>query len=265
MTDTNYHVVTIEKASEYPREPIKGKPTLVYWDIVGIVHPLRMALASGLGTSNEEWYDVRAKCGTSSDSTLNKKEWWDAKASLRNEYVLDFPNLPYYMDSDVTLVQSDAILRYLGNKYNLMGGGSESALQPHIIDMLLEQARDLDTTLVRLSYEEGSAAVAKWLGSSQLRDELDIWNKYIQRNGGKFVTGSKLNVVDLKLYSFLFKFQSAQAALMVGGEANVPALPFFVPAYLEQVKQATPQLEAYLDSADMKIPMNNSHARFQNF
>ena len=36
-------VVTIKMASEVPLEPLDGKPTLVYWDIVGIVHPLRMA------------------------------------------------------------------------------------------------------------------------------------------------------------------------------------------------------------------------------
>lgn len=255
-------VITISKASEVPRKPIDGKPTLVYWDIVGLAHPLRMALAlAGIG-----WCDVRIVCGQSSDSKSNKKEWFAAKSTLQKEGILDFPNLPYYLDGNAKLVQSDAILRYLGEKHNLMGNDQVPA---HLTDLLLEEARDLDSTIIRLSYEEGGAAVAKFLGSDELRDKLDVWYGILRKSGGTYVTGPNISAVDLKLYTFLYKFQHAQATLMVAsmteGEGEVPSLPFWVPAYLEQVETTTPQLEAYLKGPDMmRIPTNNPHARFEN-
>lgn len=270
MTDNSNkcNVITIHKASEVPLQPIDGKPTLVYWDIVGIAHPLRMALA----LANVEWCDVRMVCGHGSDSQSNKKEWFQAKKLLREKKVLDFPNLPYYLDGNntVKLVQTDAILRYLGKKYNLMGNNTivESAIKnvpDHLTDMLMEEVRDLDSTLIRLSYEQGGPAVAKWLCSETLRQTLEVMEGFV-RNSNSFVSGTTLTVVDLKLYTFLFKFQHAQAGLMLSVDfAEVPSLPFWVPAYLEQVEKATPQLEAYLKSPDMRIPINNPHARFDNF
>eukprot|EP00934_Nitzschia_sp_Nitz4_P007281 Nitzschia sp. Nitz4//scaffold29_size155292//15575//16595//NITZ4_002636-RA/size155292-processed-gene-0.238-mRNA-1//1//CDS//3329546382//7271//frame0 len=255
-------VITIHKANEVPREPIEGKPTLVYWDIIGIVHQLRMALAM----SGVEWCDVRMVCGQGSDVMTNKQEWFQAKQKLLDDGIMDFPNLPYYMDKDVTLVQSDAILRYLGKKHNLLG----TSVPEHVSDMLMEEARDLDGTLARLSYAEGDKAVANWLSSESLRDKLNIWNEcHIQKTPGEFVTGSTPTLVDLRFYAFLFKFQKAQAhltvkSMMTQPSIQVPALPFFVPAYLEKVKRATPQLEEYLNSPEMNIPTNNPHARFDN-
>lgn len=261
MTD-KIKVITIRKASEVPRTPINGKPTLVYWDIVGLAHPLRMALT----LADIEWCDVRMVCGHSSDSKANKKEWFEAKESLRKEGILDFPNLPYYLDGDVQLVQSDAILRHLGKKYNLMGSGT---VPEHVTDMLMEEARDLDSTMIRLSYEEGGSAVARFLRSNGLRETLAVWEGFVRKSGA-YATGSNITVVDLKLYTFLYKFQKAQAALTVasmtgeGLEGEVPPLPFWVPAYLERVEKTTPQLESYLKSSDMTIPTNNPHARFEN-
>ena len=259
-------VITISKASEVPRKPIDGKPTLVYWDIVGIAHPLRMALA----LADIEWCDVRIVCGQSSDSKSNKTEWFAAKSSLQKEGILDFPNLPFYLDETVALVQSDAILRYLGEKHNLMGRGN---VPEHLTDMLMEEARDLDSTIIRLSYEEGGAAVAKFLCSEELRKKLDVWEGLIRKSEGAYVTGPNITAVDLKLYTFLYKFQHAQATLAVASmmaeganeEGEVPSLPFWVPAYLEQVETTTPQLKAYLKGPDMQIPTNNPHARFENY
>ena len=267
MTD-KIKVKTISKATEVPRAPIDGKPTLVYFDIVGLAHPLRMALA----LADIEWYDVRIVCGkSSSDSKTNKKEWFVAKERLQKEGVLDFPNLPYYLDDDVQLVQSDAILRYLGKKHNLMG--NDGTVPEYLIDMLMEEARDLDSTIIRLSYEEGASAVGRFLNSEELREKMVVWDGFLRKSSGMYVTGSNLTVVDLKLYTFLYKFQQAQASLMVsaaamnGGdeeEGEVPPLPFWVPAYLEQVEKATPQLESYLKGPNMQIPTNNPHARFDN-
>ena len=46
-------------------------------------------------------------------------------------------NLPFLVDGDTKLVQSNTILRHIGRKYNLMGDGS--AAQDSAIDLLLDQ------------------------------------------------------------------------------------------------------------------------------
>ena len=46
------------------------------------------------------------------------------------KYTLDlsFPNLPYYMDGDFKVTQSNAILRYIARKHNMLGNTEEVCL-----------------------------------------------------------------------------------------------------------------------------------------
>ena len=44
---------------------------------------------------------------------FSRKEWEDAKHTLE----LDFPNLPYYIDEDVKITETLAILKYLAVKH----------------------------------------------------------------------------------------------------------------------------------------------------
>jgi hypothetical protein len=135
-------------------------------------------------------------CGRSSNSRENKKEWFQAKQEKSIRSLLKIPNLPYYLDEDVQLVQSDAILRYLFHKYNLMG--IDKSIHLHLTDMLSEEVRDLDSTLIQLSYKKESSAVSNWLCSEELRDKMNIREDLITSNNGSkcaFVTGSTLTVV----------------------------------------------------------------------
>ena len=71
--------------------------------------------------------------------------WWDKKFKLG----LDFPNLPYYIDDEVKLTQSCAILRHIGRKNGLYGkNASETAL----IDMLLDTATDFKMGIINIAY-----------------------------------------------------------------------------------------------------------------
>ena len=45
--------------------------------------------------------------------------WMDAKS--KNDFHLDFPNLPYWIDGDLKLTQSTAIMRHLARKNGLYG------------------------------------------------------------------------------------------------------------------------------------------------
>ena len=49
--------------------------------------------------------------------TYDKSCWFDIKYSLG----FDFPNLPYFIDGDVKLTQTNAILRHISRKHGLDG------------------------------------------------------------------------------------------------------------------------------------------------
>ena len=67
-----------------------------------------------INKSNEE--EVRLEAG-SPDTPEYKSAWLAAKFQLG----LDFPNLPYFLDGDVALCQSGAILRHLARKFPALG------------------------------------------------------------------------------------------------------------------------------------------------
>ena len=62
---------------------------------------------------------------------------------------LEFPNLPYYIEGDLKITQSMAILRYLGRKHKLYGNNDKETAK---IDMLIDFASDLRVGLGKLAY-----------------------------------------------------------------------------------------------------------------
>ena len=64
---------------------------------------------------------------------------WSAAKEI-NPWELSFPNLPYYVDGDVKLTQSAAILRHIGRKNGLYGLNDLEAAE---IDMLLDTGKDI--------------------------------------------------------------------------------------------------------------------------
>ena len=71
------------------------------------------------------------------------QEWLPAKE--QNVWELDFPNLPYFVDGDIKLSQSNAILRHIGRKHGLYGLDDKHAAE---IDMLLDTIRDVKIGLI---------------------------------------------------------------------------------------------------------------------
>ncbi|KAH7976274.1 hypothetical protein HPB52_010443 [Rhipicephalus sanguineus] len=108
---------------------------LGYWDIRGLAQPIRnMLVYQGV-----EFEDKRYVFGPEPD--FDGEEWLSEKSTLG----LRFPNLPYYMDDDVKITQSLAILRYLARKHELAAKDEDETLE---LDMLEQQARDLSWGLL---------------------------------------------------------------------------------------------------------------------
>ncbi|KAH9580278.1 Glutathione S-transferase Mu 4, variant 2 [Schistosoma haematobium] len=64
---------------------------------------------------------------------------------------LEFPNLPYYIDGDVKLTQSMAILRYIADKHNMLGGCPKERAE---ISMLEGAVLDIRLGVSRIAYNK---------------------------------------------------------------------------------------------------------------
>lgn len=75
---------------------------------------------------NVDFEDVHYEQGDAPE--FSRDAWLKVKSSaLADE--MDFPNLPYYIDGDVKLTQSQAILRYIARKYGAGSGLYEGSAE----------------------------------------------------------------------------------------------------------------------------------------
>nr|CAH0103004.1 unnamed protein product [Daphnia galeata] len=110
-----------------------------YWNIRGYMQPIRLLLAYA-GVEHE---DKRYNFGPAPD--YDSSEWLKDKFNLG----LDFPNCPYYIDGDVKLSQTFAILKYLGRKHNLAPKTEEEHIR---VDLIEAEAEDMRTKWSTLCY-----------------------------------------------------------------------------------------------------------------
>ncbi|CAH8600603.1 unnamed protein product [Schistosoma margrebowiei] len=111
-------------------------PKLGYWKIRGLVQPTRLLLEYVGEVYEERLYDRN-------DGDV----WRDEKFKLG----LEFPNLPYYIDGDVKLTQSMAILRYIADKHNMLGGCPKERAE---ISMLEGAILDIRLGVSRIAYNK---------------------------------------------------------------------------------------------------------------
>lgn len=97
------------------------KPRLGYWDVRGLVEPIRLLLHY----KGVDFADVRYPLD-------HPASWTRDKSSLD----LDFPNLPYFVDvgGSRRMTQSSAILRYLGRRYGMEGETDEEVVKAWMVE-----------------------------------------------------------------------------------------------------------------------------------
>ncbi|KAG1672169.1 Glutathione S-transferase Mu 2 [Nymphon striatum] len=77
-------------------------PKMGYWKIRGLAQPIRLIFEYAGATYDDNQFTA-------------PEEWFPTKF----DHGFDFPNLPYLIDGDVKLTQSNAIMRHLARKYKL--------------------------------------------------------------------------------------------------------------------------------------------------
>ncbi|KAI1290298.1 Glutathione S-transferase [Halotydeus destructor] len=150
-------------------------PLLGYWDNGSLAEPIRFALHH----AQVDFQDKRYSSGP------DKGVWYEQDMPKLD---LDFPNLPYYIDGDLKLTQSLAILRYVARKYGLAGKPGDEVL----VEMAEQQA---------IEYVTKSFPGSKAKRLEVLPAQLDAFTKYL--GDKKFVVGDDVTYADFLWYENL--------------------------------------------------------------
>jgi glutathione S-transferase len=143
-----------------------SKPVLGYWKTRGLAEPIRHMLTF----LKVDFEDVTYEQGDGPD--FSRECWVSVKQSLG----LAFPDLPYFIDADVKLTESSAIIRHVARKYGpgLLGTSVDESAHADMMYCVVCELKDLFDICYSPSFEtlkpghilkarEGLAQIADWL------------------------------------------------------------------------------------------------------
>ncbi|GBN46386.1 Glutathione S-transferase Mu 1 [Araneus ventricosus] len=198
------------------------KPILGYWDIPGLAEPIRFLLHF----KNVDFEDKRY-------SLDDRSEWEKDKFSLN----FDFPNLPYYIEGNVRLTQSNTILRYLAGKYGLDGSTEEEKLR---VSLSEQQIADFRGSLVQLSYNENFEKLKPDF-IANVPSQLKLIADFL--GDRKFLAGSSVTYADFMAYNAVDFYRYLIPNVLTDFQT--------LREYQERI-QSLPELQSYLKSSAYK-------------
>lgn len=236
--------------------------TIGYWSIRGLGAPLRMMAMYAGAKLIAENYDLKCKEGGGFDAS----PWTNAKPALRAKNPL--MNLPYVIDGDVIVTQTNACFAYLGRKFGLLGSNDLEASQ---CEQLLCEIYDIRGAMVGFAYspspsdedakEKAIALCGKVCSSySGGFPKLDEWLTQQKGNGssGNFLVGDKASAPDFHLYEMLYQFDVMCKHYGIPNLVeNYPNLKNFLNNF-----GSLPQNSKYFSSKLAALPFNNKAATF---
>jgi len=214
-------------------------PILGYWDIRGLAEPIRLLL----NYSGTEFKDERYEVGDAPD--YNRDCWFSVKFTLG----LDFPNLPYFIDGDVKISQSNAIMRHIARLHDLCGSTEEEKIRVDIAENQLADWRKKFTNLCyNPNFEKLKADYVKDIKATFQQCSDFLGDK-------KFIAGDKISFVDFILFECLDQHKIFEASLLE---------PYSnLKEFLTRIEEL-PAIAAYRKSDKFKArPLNNKMAAFK--
>ncbi|XP_062522388.1 glutathione S-transferase Mu 4-like [Corticium candelabrum] len=212
---------------------------LGYWDLRGLCQPIRLLLAYKGEQFEEKRYEVK---------DAEKRKEWQEKDKLKTGLDLPFPNLPYLIDGDRKLVQSQAILYYLGRKYNMCGKTEDERVR---VDVSLHQALDLRRSFTSLSFASDFADKKP----DYLQKLPTVLQGFVDFIGGrKWLAGDELTISDFHFYEQLAQHLILDPSCL----DKFPRLQEYVANF-----EGLPAIKAYrASSIFIKRPINSPFATF---
>eukprot|EP00755_Sulcionema_specki_P039535 Sspe_Gene.113000::Locus_96862_Transcript_1_1_Confidence_1.000_Length_1055::g.113000::m.113000/K00799/GST, gst; glutathione S-transferase len=111
---------------------------------------------------------------------------------------IPFVNLPYLIDGDLRMSQSNSILRHLARRYDLMGPN------PSLTDLVLDAVTDIDTGLIW--HAQKASTIRAWR-KDKGRPALEMLSKNLRAS--YFASSDSPTVADFKTYELLHKIRQA--------------------------------------------------------
>ena len=217
---------------------MSAKPVLGYWDIRGLAQPIKLLLAY----TGTEYQDKRFPCGPGPE--FDRSQWFDNKFS----FGLDFPNLPYYIDGDVKLSQSNAILRYIARKHDMLG---KTDKEKAMVDMMAEETMDLRNAWIGLCYNPDFENLKEGY-LNNLGPKMQQFSKFLASK--PWFAGQSMTFVDFVMYELIDIHQQ----LVPNCVQNYPNLERFQERF-----ERLPKIAMFMKSPQfMKAPLNNKMAKF---
>jgi len=251
--EANYNDIPKKDASEAKRYgDLMGKkalsilskvtPELGYWNIRGLGAPCRMMLAYAGIQVKEKRYKEMAEWHKGDKPELLKKN--------------PLMNLPYYVDGDKVITQSNAVLLYIARKARLAGAGKQQS----DVEMILCDVYDLRDAFVQLNYsfkkvtrtkeefgESKSTYIEKGAGPF-----FDKYEKLLSSKGMPYTAGSSPTAGDFHLWEMLD--QHIIFAKDVGSPSPVESRPKLKEFY--ERFRALEKLQSYFASDAYSLPCN---------
>jgi glutathione S-transferase len=208
---------------------------LGYWDIRGLAQPARLMLEH----CGEQYEDKKYSCGPAPN--FDRSSWLNEKFTLG----LDFPNLPYLVDGDIKISQSNAVYRYIARKHNLCGTTEK---EQALVDMCADQIMDMRNAAVRHFYAKNPPNKDDY--AKNVQTTLKAFDTFLAEK--PWLCGQEITFPDFHFYEMLDQHK----LYLPGCLKDFPKLE----AYTKRFEEL-PKIKAYMASNRfMKSPVNNKMA-----
>jgi len=237
--DTESEESESKKTKSDEKDEKKEGIILGYWKIRGLAQPIRLLLEY----QNVPYSDKYYVCG--GPPNFDRGQWLSEKHKLG----LTFPNLPYLIDGDFKLTQSNSILNYVGTKNENLCG--ENAKERAVIEMILGHTYDFRDSLGGLAYNSKYEELKKdWFNNTFAKFKKDC-ETFLS---DKKLFADKLSVADFVLFELFDQCRLMNDKCL----DDAPKLTSFLTRFA-----SLPRISSYLKSDRcLKAPCNNPQAGF---
>jgi len=228
--------------------------TVAYWAIRGLGAPLRMICEYKGANYKAVNYEAKMVEGK-----LNKDCWFkdpNAKQAILKRNPL--ANLPYLIDGDLVICQTNAIFKYLGRKFDLYGNND---IEMSKTEQCLYQIYDLRNDMVRVFYDPTGKfeQLADALLNKKAPTHLKKMENWLAMYKTVYCISDTPCVADFHLWELIDQLE------MFAKDRKHDSLLKGYPN-LQQLYTKFRNLDAlanYFKSDSYKLPCNNVHAKWK--